>query len=60
MSSLEHDNIFDAVTSDEQEAKALKKLANLMLAVRDIADDEDAIIEISKEADRLLLMAKRN
>lgn len=59
MNSVEHDNIFDAIASDEQEANALKKLADLMLSVRDLADDEHAITEITKEAQRLLLMAER-
>ena len=41
MASIKFDNIFDAVTDNQEEANELQTRADLMLVIRDIYQDSD-------------------
>ena len=41
MASIKYDNIFDAVTDDQEEANELQTRADLMIVLRDIYEDSD-------------------
>jgi len=40
MASLKYDNIFDAVTNNQEEANELQTRADLMIVIRDIVTDK--------------------